>query len=551
MAASSTDRDAIRTQESWIRQLRLLLKWSPAILAVAALAAFGVHWRSSQVEDRYRSTSVIDLNDAISRSVLLGGTAFTTSGAATAGTEAIRLTSPEAYGEVRQALGESSQFLLWLEAEHVPESSALVIDAVATDPVVASEAVAILTDTYVADRTAEFGAALGRELAVITEQRDSRISDLAAITAQINALTASGTGSQDDLNLLRTESGQIQLRVSQLQATMEDLDLGLRLLEVDSVVVAAPTVPGAPFYPTAIRDAELAAALVAVLALGLVIGVGYFTDRVRTPTDLERLAPDVPTFARIARLPGGRRAKSSRLTDDPTGLAGFRAVRASLELQLISTSGAAKAHTIGFTSIYPGEGKTTTALHVASSFAKAGTRTLLIEGDLYRPAITPRSWRQKRLGLADIARAAGKTTQIDFDDYLQVLSTGDGESITTMPAGIVDADTPELLTRPVVTKILERAVEDFDIVIVDMPPLLGVMDGVLMASAVDELVVVVESGRHTFRRYARDVNEGLGAGVSVSGFVLNKAKRRDVSYYRDYLHEDSEDDQRPVPAATL
>ena len=174
-----------------------------------------------------------------------------------------------------------------------------------------------------------------------------------------------------------------------------------------------------------------------------------------------------------------------------------------------------------------GDGKTVTAINLAAAHAES-ERVLLIDADLRRPSIGA----QLRLtdgsgpGLADALS----------DDRLELTSLVrqvDDIPFAVILAGVPSAPVHELLRSPRLDHLLQEARRQFDLVIVDTPPLLPVTDPVVLARAVDGIVVVVAANVTPRKLLEESLN--LLEPSKVLGIVFNKDHRPLYGYYNgDY-----------------
>jgi polysaccharide biosynthesis transport protein len=180
---------------------------------------------------------------------------------------------------------------------------------------------------------------------------------------------------------------------------------------------------------------------------------------------------------------------------------------------LLSTTGKPPKYIL-FTSSAPSEGKTTIASNLACVLAQGDTRVLLIDGDLRRPNVHPRLGLSGRVGLSTLL--TGATT---FEQSLQ--HPPEAPNLDILTSGPVPPFPAELLSSEAMQRLLEQADELYDYVVIDSPPILSVIDGVILARSADAVALVVHHGKsskHTVRR-ARDLL--LRAGVPITGIVLN------------------------------
>jgi succinoglycan biosynthesis transport protein ExoP len=178
------------------------------------------------------------------------------------------------------------------------------------------------------------------------------------------------------------------------------------------------------------------------------------------------------------------------------------------------------------TSAFPGEGKSTLALSLAMANAEQGKRTLLIDGDLRQPAIQRMVRLDPDAGLASVLAQTipfrTATRAVPARPNLFVLGSG-----LPLPAALA-------LIGPQMRVILAQAIKEFDLVVLDSPPLLGCAETLELAAATDVTVLAVRSG-HTPMKAVGDAVETLRrVNVPIAGIVLNESAIVTDATYKAY-----------------
>lgn len=185
------------------------------------------------------------------------------------------------------------------------------------------------------------------------------------------------------------------------------------------------------------------------------------------------------------------------------------------------------AKTILITSSTPGEGKSTTSTNLGATFARTGLRTLLVEADLRKPVLA------RRLGLAPSTDGLSRiiTGHLDQDWVVEVPGV---PNMWAIPAGQRPPDPYELISSDVMRDLVKRWGERFDLVILDGPPVLPVIDSVMLSEHVDLVLVItrfnrtsIRSLRTTHRLLSRQVRASIGA-------ILNAVAQGSEGYYDYY-----------------
>jgi capsular exopolysaccharide synthesis family protein len=139
------------------------------------------------------------------------------------------------------------------------------------------------------------------------------------------------------------------------------------------------------------------------------------------------------------------------------------------------------------TSPGPGEGKSFVSANLAMAFAHGGLRTLLIDADLRR-GIQHRSFHtDRRPGLGELLRGEAPLQEV-------VLATAHPR-LALIPCGSRDRNPPALLGAPAFVNLLDDCSNDFDVILVDSPPLGAGVDALLLAKGTGNLVIVLRTGQ--------------------------------------------------------
>ena len=350
----------------------------------------------------------------------------------------------------------------------------------------------------------EYEEAKGRE-----RMLKNSVDDL---TAQVNS---QATRSSQYANKQREAESDRRLYEELMQKIKEaGINSGF---DNNSIRIADPAqMASAPVSPN-LRNNVLVALL---LSLFFSIGAAILTDTmdstVRDPEAITRLGQTEV----IGMLPLVRdwQAKKHAASLPFSGAAGtgvsefeeaLRSVRNSI---LLSGSGE-QPHSLLFTSAAPDEGKTTTAVHMALAHAMQGKRTLLIDADLRRPGTQQLLNYPGTAGLADVIAngTAWRTVLTQLPQF---------PGLDILPAGAPSPFHASLVER-VVPGILHEAREQYDLVVVDAPPMLGFSEPLQIAALVDRVVIVARAGQTNRNAIAVMMKTLKRLRARVSGVVLN------------------------------
>ena len=318
---------------------------------------------------------------------------------------------------------------------------------------------------------------------------------------------------------LLAQYGRLQPEVKLSRDTLEQLlkarqELALEIARggFDWQMVEAPK-PGRKIGPKLKQNLLLGA--VAGLMLGCVIAFirDGMDDAVHTPDDLKNLS-ELPLLGMIPELPYAKTKKLSSadspllipsLRDRPAGemvtsleqIMPWVLFRESLDLvykniQLLSTT--TKVHSLVVTSALAGEGKSTIALGLAMSAARLHQRVLLIDADLRRPSLHKQLDLPNDQGLSTLLAGA---TMMPNKRSIQISSLYTDIPISVLTSGPTPTDPAKLLSSQRMSELMAFFEQSYDLVVVDAPPVLGIVDAMLAASFCDGVVLVERIGQVT------------------------------------------------------
>lgn len=168
------------------------------------------------------------------------------------------------------------------------------------------------------------------------------------------------------------------------------------------------------------------------------------------------------------------------------------------------------------TSATGGEGKTTLAANLAYRFANAGLRTLLVDCDLRNPSLSEKLELPVTLGLADVLKGEVEARDVTLEVQ------GDGPTaFTLLPAGRAQADPSRLLQGEALGRVLDGFRPQYDVILVDAPPVLPVPDALLIGQWTDGAVLAVRHDSSRFPLVERAKLRLANVGVTVLGAVVN------------------------------
>jgi len=286
------------------------------------------------------------------------------------------------------------------------------------------------------------------------------------------------------------------------------------------VTILTPAeVPTEPVSPNTRLNVVLG--LLVGLALGLAIAllVEVLDTRIRREQHVRQLT-DAPILGGIAfdKLAPKRPLIVQSEPSSPRAEA-FRSLRTNL--QFLDVEGGPRSFVI--TSSMPGEGKSTTAANLAIVVAQSGARVLVIDGDLRSPSMADMFGIEGGIGLTDALIG-----RVPLQDAIQPWGL---RNLSVLPAGTMPPNPSELLGSQAMVNVLRQVEQDFDVVLIDAPPLLPVTDSALLAKHVRGALVVVAAGRTHRGQLAGSIDALQHAGSPIRGLILTMLPTRGPDAY--------------------
>jgi succinoglycan biosynthesis transport protein ExoP len=258
-----------------------------------------------------------------------------------------------------------------------------------------------------------------------------------------------------------------------------------------------------------------------LFGLGLVlvafVGLERLRNRISDPDQVAGLT--LPVLGTLPNLDTSNHVTALRGADWSIAVEAIDMVR-TMMLHAVGPTG---PRVLMVSSAAPGEGKTTLTGCLAESLARAGYRTLLVDGDLRRPTAHSRYRTPTGPGIAQILRGEATVRAC----CVQVAELG----LWALPAGWDSAASSELLPKGAWWRLIQDAREQFDFVVVDTSPLLSVVDPVLMARACDGVVLAVLRDVSRMDLLAEAANRLRTLGIPILGCVVHRAYRPPNSEY--------------------
>lgn len=364
----------------------------------------------------------------------------------------------------------------------------------------------------------------GKELAAARSQ----VGRYAGWEVTLNRLVQTRESAANDEKLFTTNLNQLSLREKAHHATAR--------------VIEAAQVPTIPVRPKKAQSILFACLIGLFVGICLALLQEFLDDRINTSEDADRVL-GLPSLGRVPALS----AEDARLLPQMQGLnaasESYRVLRTNIHFASID----APLRTLLVTSSSPGEGKTTTSLNLAFAMALDGKRVILVDADLRRPSLHKKLELPSVPGVTDVL-----LDDVSLEDAL--LEHNDMPGLCVMTAGSIPPNPGELLGSRKFRTLVEDLKQQADIVIFDSPPVLAAADSPILASQMDGVVLVVETGETRKSAAKQTLTLLRQARANLLGVAYNKMKASDEGgyyYYYNYSSPALTEDQPSRSGKTL
>ncbi len=289
---------------------------------------------------------------------------------------------------------------------------------------------------------------------------------------------------------------------------------------VEATTITPAVAPDAPFSPNVKRNLALGLLAGIIIGIGVAFGRHALDTRVRSEDDLKAIS-DRPLLSAIP-LDRGTKSKPLTMVTDPHSMhaESIRRLRTNLLFVDVTT----RKHSFVVTSAMSGEGKTTTVVNLAMALADTGARVLVVDGDLRNPSVARSMGLEGGVGLTTILIGAATV-----DDVVQQWRD---TSLYVLPAGQIPPNPSEILGSESMATLFDHLTKEFDYVLVDSPPVLPVIDAVVINKLVGGLLFIVAADRTRKRDLSSALKSLTTVDATPAGFALNMVSGGSSGPYR-------------------
>lgn len=371
----------------------------------------------------------------------------------------------------------------------------------------------------------------------LLQQRRSLENEKAEINKQINQLPET---QQEILRLMRDVEVNQEIYVALLNKVQE-----LRIMRASTVgnvrVIDSALVQPEPVKPQKGLVAALAGLLGLMMSVGYVLVRAAFNRGVETPDQLEEQGISVyaavplsehqqkldRVMAALRRRKKGKHEPISLLAEkDPGDLAieALRSLRTSLHFAMME----ADNKVLMISGPSPGVGKSFVTANLAAVLAQVGQRVVVVDADMRKGHLHRYFENDGQTGLSSFLSG-----QADLD---QVLVQTKEENLSFISRGQIPPNPAELLMHKRFGELMDKLSEQFDLVLVDTPPILAVTDAAIVGQLAGTSLIVARYGQNSVKEIDVTINRFEQNKVTIKGAILNCIERRASNEYGYYSY---------------
>jgi capsular exopolysaccharide synthesis family protein len=284
----------------------------------------------------------------------------------------------------------------------------------------------------------------------------------------------------------------------------------------DNEVIDSPYVSGI-LSPDRKGNYSKALILALLIPAGIIVLREWLNTKVRGKEDLESLSPSVPMMGVVMH---NKTEIQDLVHEQPHSVIteAFRSLRT--KIKFMSCEHPSKVITV--TSTNTGEGKTFCAQNMAAVFSISGKKTALLGFDMRKPRLSELYQLDNQTGLSNLL-----TNQASFED---ILYETNHKNLYILPAGPIPPNPSELISSENTTRLFQQLREQFEVIIIDSPPVGLVADARMLMDYADCHLFVVRANYTNKEHMGYTINNLLAENIKNLGLILNDVSHKDKGY---------------------
>jgi len=348
-----------------------------------------------------------------------------------------------------------------------------------------------------------------------------------AIEGQIAELKSETLNEQNQsvqLGILQRNTGNARRLYDLLNTRYNELNAEAGVQANNVSIVDRADRPLSPIKPSIIFNMALALLAGIVFAALFVVGREQLFNVIRTPEDVSRKL-GLASLGAIPKMQEGL-AVEEQIADPKSQVSEtFSSLRSSL--MLLSSHGLPRS--LMFTSAKQGEGKSSSCFATAVALSRIGKRVLVIDLDLRRPNQHNKFGVKNGAGMSDLL-THNKTVA-------EVVHASEYDGVFFISSGGTPPNPAELLSSPSAREVIADLEKDYDVVLIDSPPTLGLADAIEIGAMAEGCIFVMEAAKNQASHARNSLQRLMQGGANIVGALLTKFDVKAAGYGYDYAYQ--------------
>jgi len=371
-------------------------------------------------------------------------------------------------------------------------------------------------------------AALQTEVEVLKTKEDVLQKELEVVEIQVKELDQNLI----ELQFITSEAEKNKKLYTVLDERMSQVDLA-QFMQSNNVRFVDRAVPNNnPVSPSLSLNLMMALILGLVGGIGLAFVIEFLDNTVKSKEDLEAmlgmpLLGIVPIIAEEEMLEITSNRERALFTHAKPRSSVAESLR-SVRTNVLFRTGNKKSRTLLITSAIPREGKSFSSSNLAAVLAMSGSRVIIIDADLRRPSIHRLFELSDEKGLSEVLLSQRSVHEVITPSHIS--------NLDVIPAGPIPTNPSELLGSEKMQDVVKELQKEYDIVIIDSPPVTAVADPLILSPFADGVILVVEANQTRKPIVMQAITRLQQVKAPLIGGIVNKfdIKRSGYGYYYYY-----------------
>jgi len=423
-----------------------------------------------------------------------------------------------------------------ISVEMVRDTQLLVVSVEGPNPTLTADIANTIAKVFT-DRIRELQS---QRYAATREGLAKQISDMEQQIDTTNQEIANNGITPEQKTQLEARLTEYRRLYSNLVTNYEQVRLSEAQTSTNVVVSEPASIPSIPISPNIPRNVLLATLACMILAAGTVFAIDILDDTIKNPEELrQKFGLSILALVASHETPNGKPISLAQPRSPVSE--SFRTLRTNTMFTGVDKP----LSRILVTSATPQEGKTTTTTNLAVVLAQSERKVVLLDADLRRPQVHKRFGLRNHIGISDLFLLIRPLESLPRG----IIQLVESLKLAVVTSGKTPPNPAELMSSRKMMHFLDLLNTEYDLILIDTPPVLSVTDAAVLAPHVDGVILVAKPGFTRLRDFQQALEQLRKVDARVLGVVLNEVNPRSRKYgyyynryyskYSQYYEEDN------------